>query len=274
MNEDTKKYGDVSQFVLNILLIAGSLSAVFYISGLINYISYYSFFEIKPYFLDFQYYDYLLQGIILHLLLIVVLFPYLFNWYVTLVKLNSIKDDILVFNEKNPIKSKKTSYPIEKVKKELIKQVDELKNSLTRTSMPIRLFVTVVVAILAAVFLKNMRIVFSLASLSIGYLQVFIYEWLANRTAMSRNPFMHASMWFPMIFVGMTIFFVPMVTGYLEAVVNMKEDGFDKYEVIMSNANKLENAKLLYFGKDQYFFLNGKRLLIIPKQEIVSLNKY
>lgn len=273
--EPKNTINDKSQLVLNILLIVSGFSALFYLVGYLNYLVYYNTLGIYSRFLDFSYSEYVTNGIMVNLSLLTFLLPSVL-FFLRLFNLKNMKDQVskimsVVAREKLP-KQKVGDLQV------LLDRIGKSENDLIDIFWK-QCFIPLVVSILAGLilaiimFLNKNILLLPVVSFEVQMLINLIILYLIKRVVKSKKAVDVVFFAVIPVIIFLTLFLLPMTTGYISARQKRTTMNFDSYTIVMDKGEKIESAKFIYFGKDTYFFLIKDTLNIISKSEVTKLEK-
>jgi hypothetical protein len=100
---------------------------------------------------------------------------------------------------------------------------------------------------------------------------ITVFEFVGNFSK-GRKTEENLFIWAPIILV-LVIYVLPFFDGLVQAKYDIKDNEPDSYNITLSDSNKFDKAKFIYYGKDNYFFIINNRLNIIPKDQIKLLEE-
>lgn len=275
MERKYQSFTEMSQIVLNVLLIIGSLSVFLSILGYANLCAYYRTLGINSQsFLEFGNIEILFNGFIENLPLIFIVL-YILLPYFPLFEIRSLKN-----TANNILSSLPHGYLRERNQlRNAISKAEKIEITLTDTLIKKRyppyslvILILVVLNIILITYLANLkRITFALCSIEEQIIIVYTFQLLAKRMITTRKIMSTILAVVPILFIVLLL--LSIINGYLEALNMIQTHDFDSYTIETQRGYNFQDAKFIYFGKENYFFNIDNKLNIIPKSEITLLKK-
>lgn len=269
-------FSDLVQNLLNILGVLSVLSVVLFFIGLLNYYVYYSVLGVDIKFLDFEYHQYVFNGfmenlflVLMILYLIVIYFTIFYDIYRLQREYFDLKKDVLKSND-DELNNKIFEMELKldglfNLRDEALKRVVRIFNRMFAPSL-----LTIVGGLLISIYFHNYRFIFGFSSFALNLIIIFLLIHFFRRMIQTKDV-LYEFMFVLLPTIVFILFALPSITGYFSAKQKIKIDDFKTYSVIIKDAEALDNAKFVYYGKAHYFFYVNGTMEIIPESEVSKL---
>lgn len=278
MTNNDFSFTEVVQNLLNILGVLSILSVLLFFIGLVNYYAYYVVLGVDTKFLDFEYYQYIFNGIVRSPLLVfmvvfctVIYFTNFYEFYRLRIDFFDLKKDILK-SDNDDLKNKivqeesKINFLLD-LQNQAVKRMFGLFNKIFIPSLVIIGFI-----VLICYKIHYYGLVFNLLPFALNLGIIFLFSYHLKRFVQTRDAlYEFLFVFLPTVFFVLTV--LPLLTGYFEAKQKIKTDDFVTYSVFTQGKEISDNAKFVYYGKDKYFFYINNLLEVIPESEVSLLIK-
>jgi len=242
--------------------------------GLLNYWSYFTVLGVNKGFLDINQYEYTLNGIYQ---IYVIFFVAPLVIVVLKLWIDIANDKIDVIN----IQEKLNEYPKNQTVK-LRKSIDQINNNIQKLKVKILniyiyyaqfyIYISITFIIISLIlyyFTKNLNILDCIL-LAIQFCIMGVFLLLVKVFSNIENMIIRIQYF--MFLPIMLIFILPTFNGFFEAKIKLQKYDFDLYSITLKGKT-IKNSKLIYLGKENYFFFINDKMTIIPRSEILLLEK-
>ncbi len=289
--------GKTIEKILNLFLLIGGTSFIFFFIGLINDLTYYWVLKIPLSFLDFQnYYYYIFSGVMQGITLFVFLPFVVIGWYLLLLEFRKLREKRSTEHseieaeikdiEGRTIMNKEDLEKLDAIKKRFFSHKEE-SNSLfeayenevfnfgsTKKARIIFLIIICGLAAFSVVCLNrgNVGMSWSILATAIN-LELFRLLFLViKRAVISRHQI--RLIFLAPIILSFIFIVLPVLDGFMTAKIKIYENDFRLFNVSIENEPGTQDFKYVLFSGQTFFFLDNKNnLLIIPESRVIKMQE-